>query len=144
MSGSSDDTSNQGGNEFGYTGTRAEALEDGQLVDVSSTAAEAGFVWQVATTKAVWDDVVAWSDEDSLNQLFQSERMRLLDLLRYGAYTIRIEDQNASRVTFDFARIPKDGKAKRASLVQLEVAAHYDEDDMPVLTFMFPVVEEDS
>ena len=142
MSGSSDDTSDKSGNKFGYTGTRAEALADGQLIDVSDSAAEAGFLWQVALTRDVWNQVVTWSDKDSVKQIYQSERMRLLDLLRFGAYTIRVENPDASRIVFDFARIPRDGKSKHAKVVQLEIAAYYDEDDMPVLTIMFPFVEE--
>ena len=34
--------------------TRAQALEDGTLVDVSDTAREAGFRWPVAVTAEVW------------------------------------------------------------------------------------------
>ncbi len=37
-----------------YSYTRAQALEDGVLVDVTATAREAGFVWPVAVTAAVW------------------------------------------------------------------------------------------
>jgi hypothetical protein len=35
--------------------SRAEALEDGVLVDVTSTAREAGFRIPVALTRAVWE-----------------------------------------------------------------------------------------
>ena len=41
--------------------TRAEALADGVLVDVSETAREAGFVLPVALTRAAWDACVALS-----------------------------------------------------------------------------------
>jgi hypothetical protein len=37
-----------------YTYTRAQAIEDGVLVDVSETAREAGFRWPVALTAGVW------------------------------------------------------------------------------------------
>ena len=39
--------------------TRAQAIEDGILVDVSETAREAGFKIPVAITRAVWDRLVA-------------------------------------------------------------------------------------
>ena len=39
--------------------TRAQALEDGVLVDVSETAREAGFPWPVAVTSTVWELVKA-------------------------------------------------------------------------------------
>ena len=35
--------------------TRAQAIEDGILVDVSETAREAGFRIPVAVTRSVWD-----------------------------------------------------------------------------------------
>ena len=39
--------------------TRAQAIEDGILVDVSDTAREAGFKIPVAVTRAVWNRLVA-------------------------------------------------------------------------------------
>ena len=35
--------------------TRAQAIEDGVLVDVSESAREAGFKFPVAVTRTVWD-----------------------------------------------------------------------------------------
>ncbi len=37
-----------------YTYSRAQAIEDGVLVDVTEMAREAGFVWPVAITAGVW------------------------------------------------------------------------------------------
>ena len=39
--------------------TRAQAIEDGILVDVSDTAREAGFKIPVAVTRSVWNRLVA-------------------------------------------------------------------------------------
>ena len=39
--------------------TRAQAIEDGILVDVSDTAREAGFTIPVAVTRTVWSRLVA-------------------------------------------------------------------------------------
>ena len=44
------------------TYTRAQAIEDGFLVDVSDTAREAGFNIPVAVTRAVWSRLVALPD----------------------------------------------------------------------------------
>ena len=38
------------------TYTRAEAIEDGVLVDVSETAAEAGITFPVAITRRLWTE----------------------------------------------------------------------------------------
>ena len=55
------------------TYTRAQAIEDGVLVDAGSMANEAGFKWPVALTSAVWVDCVAWTDADSQKQVHQDQ-----------------------------------------------------------------------
>jgi hypothetical protein len=39
--------------------TRADALRDGELIDVSPVAREAGIRWPVAITRTVWERCVA-------------------------------------------------------------------------------------
>ena len=63
------------------TYTRAQAIEDGVLVDVGSTAQEAGFKWPVALTVGAWADCVAWTEDDSRQQVYQDESGRLWDVL---------------------------------------------------------------
>lgn len=60
-----------------YSYTRAQALADGVLVDVSDIAREAGFRVPVALTRTAWEDCVAWSAEDSRRQVHQDESGRL-------------------------------------------------------------------
>jgi hypothetical protein len=57
--------------------TRAEALADGVLIDVSRTAREAGFKYPVALTRAVWERCVAVPP----GVLCQDESGRLWDVL---------------------------------------------------------------
>ena len=59
------------------TYTRAQAIEDGVLIDVSPIAKEAGFEWPVAMTAGAWADCVAWSDRDSQTQVHQDQSGRL-------------------------------------------------------------------
>ena len=61
---------------FAYT--RAQAIEDGILVDVSETAREAGFKIPVAVTRTVWDRIIALPEG---YRGFQDERGRLWDVL---------------------------------------------------------------
>lgn len=42
--------------------TRAQALDNGVLIDVGPMAREAGFCWPVVITAAAWMDRVAWCD----------------------------------------------------------------------------------
>ncbi|GAB3104269.1 hypothetical protein GCM10027217_27490 [Pseudomaricurvus hydrocarbonicus] len=39
--------------------SRAEAISDGVLIDVTTMAREAGFQWPVALTHSVWRDCVS-------------------------------------------------------------------------------------
>ena len=48
-----------------YTGSRAAAIAEGTIIDVSDLGRQVGFKWPVAMTKAVWEDSVAWNDEDN-------------------------------------------------------------------------------
>ena len=60
------------------TYTRAQAIADGFLVDVSETAREAGFNIPVAVTRGVWERLIALPEG---YQGFQDERGRLWDVL---------------------------------------------------------------
>ena len=76
--------------------TRAQAIEDGILVDVSDTAREAGFKIPVAVTRSVWDRLVALP-EGYLG--FQDESGRLWDVLwmaRY--YALRASNRDRARM----------------------------------------------
>ncbi len=78
---------------FAYT--RAQAIEDGILVDVSETAREAGFNIPVAITRAVWNRLVAVPEG---YQGFQDERGRLWDVVSMARhYALRSSDRD--RVT---------------------------------------------
>ena len=66
--------------------TRAQAIEDGVLVDVSETAREAGFNIPVAVTRTVWNRLVA-VPEGYLG--FQDERGRLWDVVSMARYYAR-------------------------------------------------------
>ena len=140
MSGSFDDASSDGGHGFGYAGSRTAAIASGHLYDVSDVAQDAGFKWPVAFTRAAWNECVRWRDADSANQVFQSERVRLIDILRVCAYTIRMADPDESRMNFEIARIPRDGESLSASHVTLQIAAHMGDEGQPVLTILLPPV----
>lgn len=63
-----------------YAYTRAQAINDGVLVDVSSTAKEAGFRYPVAVTQRVWAELVTPAEVLRQN-CGQSEDGRLWDVL---------------------------------------------------------------
>ena len=74
--------------------TRAQAIEDGILVDVSETAREAGFKIPVAVTRSVWDRLVALPEG---YRGFQDESGRLWDVL-WMAHYYAVRASNSDRV----------------------------------------------
>ena len=86
--------------------TRAQAIEDGFLVDVSETAREAGFKIPVAVTRSVWNRLVALPEG---YRGFQDERGRLWDLLWMARhYALRASDSDRVRMCVLVRDIRKD------------------------------------
>ncbi|WP_206171518.1 DUF6573 family protein [Thiorhodococcus mannitoliphagus] len=111
--------------------TRAQALADGVLMDVSVMAREAGFKVPVAVTAAVWSDCVAWPREDA----GQDEQGRLWDVLTMA----RLEagrHGNLQVVPFKVLRVPRDGTTPQ--LTQLTLHIGPGDDAEPVITILLP------
>ncbi len=64
-----------------YAYTRAQAIEDGELIDVTKTAKQTGFTLPVAVTRAVWDGYIDWTQADDDKQTTQHASGRLWDVL---------------------------------------------------------------
>jgi hypothetical protein len=120
------------------TYTRAQAIEDGVLVDVGSTAQEAGFKWPVALTTAVWADCVAWTEDDSRQQVYQDESGRLWDLLYMASHAIRSSKDSGDRLLFQLYRVPRDGHSTEAILVTLKLIVGPGDAGEPVITILLP------
>jgi hypothetical protein len=78
--------------------TRADAIADGVLVDVSDMVKEAGFRWPVAVTRAVWDDIVTPTQRDV--EEGQSEKGRLWDILSMARLAARANKDDRAAVLF--------------------------------------------
>src|SRR5512135_3116848 len=79
---------------FSYT--RAQAIADGVLVDVSKLAKEAGFRFPVAVTAGVWAECIAVPD----GVAGQDETGRLWDVLNMLRFDIQRELVAGGRVDF--------------------------------------------
>ena len=75
--------------------TRAQALEDGTLIDVSPLAKECGFTYPVAVTDGVWSEWIVPPEEAT----DQDETGRLWDLLNVLRYEIK-KSKGGDRVDF--------------------------------------------
>ncbi|WP_261526313.1 DUF6573 family protein [Burkholderia multivorans] len=111
--------------------TRAQAITDGVLVDVSALAREAGFRIPVAVTSAVWADCVAWTDADS----GRGESGRLWDVLWMGALAAK-RARGAQRIAFGLHRVPRDGRATQPRPVVLNLHIGPGDNAEPVITIL--------
>lgn len=121
--------------------TRAQAIEDGVLVDVSADAAEFGYRWPVAMTHAAWLDCVAWTEADCRRQIYQDQRGRLHDVLYMAFLAIRRCEAGANALRFAMLRLPRDGYSGSPRMTALKLMAGPGDSGEPVLTIMLP--EED-
>ena len=131
-------------NPFGeviYSYTRAQAIEDGVLIDATALARDAGFKWPLALTVAAWQDCVAWSDADNQRQTYQDQTGRLWDVLFMAAYAIRTANNADQQMPFDLQRIPCDGRSRTSQQRSLKLISGPGDDATPVITIMLP--EED-
>ncbi len=127
--------------ELIYSYTRAQAIEDGILIDATEMAREAGFNWPVALTAAAWADCVAWSDADNERQAYQDQSGRLWDVLFMASYAIRTAKNSDQQLPFDLYRIARDGRATESQRLTLKLILGPDDNGDPVITIMLP--EED-
>lgn len=116
--------------------TRADAIADGVLVDVTPTAREAGFSVPVALTEAAWLDCVAWTDADTARQVTQDEAGRLWDVLWMAKLAAR--RASGGDVVFEMHRVPRGGRGARPRCAQLRMVIGPGDDGEPVITILMP------
>ena len=120
------------------TYTRAQAIEDGVLIDVSQTGVQAGFCWPVALSSAAWENCVAWTEEDTDKQICQDVPGRRWDVLYLAAHAIKTSKNRSDQLLYRFYRIPRDGWSKAAQLVTLKLIVGPGDQGEPVVTIMLP------
>ena len=120
------------------TYTRAQAIEDGVLIDPGPMAKEVGFRWPVALTSAVWADCVAWTGDDSVQQIHQDQSGRLWDVLYMASHAIRTSRGSGDRLLFQLYRVPRDGRSTEAVLVTLKLIVGPGDTAEPVITILLP------
>lgn len=114
---------------FAYS--RAEAIEDGVLVDVTTTAQEAGIKYPVALTRAVWCRCVEVPEGVEC----QDEAGRLWDLLCMLRNAIRNAKPGTTIVLYQL-HVRNDNR--RPKLVTLKAVCGPNDDGSPCITVMEP------
>ncbi|WDK04522.1 DUF6573 family protein [Xanthomonas campestris] len=114
--------------------SRAQAIADGELVDVTATAREAGFRVPVALTAAVWADCVAWSDDDGRRKrTHQDESGRLWDVV-WMAYLAARRAGDVKRRPYEILRVPRAGRGALPRPVRLVMRIGPGDTLAPVIT----------
>lgn len=113
---------------FAYT--RAQAIADGVLVDVSEMAKEAGFKYPVALTCTVYGQYV----EVPAGVTGQDEKGRLWDILMMLRWAAA-KSQGESEILFQLSVRNDDRKAQ---LVTLKSICGPNDDATPCITVMLP------
>ena len=116
-----------------YSYTRKQAVEDGEQVEVSTTAAEAGIRFPVFLSRRVWDTYVTVPEGVEL----QDEAGRLWDIVWMLRFAIKAMRDGSDRVAYQLY-VRNDNRRPR--LVKLEaVCGPLDmDDDRPAITVMMP------
>ena len=120
-----------------YIYTRAQAIEDGELVDISKMAKESGFKIPVAVTRTVWDKYIEWADEDCARQTSQDQSGRLWDVL-WMLYVACKKSKDESCIQYKLHVVPRDGHSRAPSLTGLKSVISGGDDGKPVITIMLP------
>jgi hypothetical protein len=113
--------------------TRADALRDGVLIDVSATAREAGFKYPVALTAAAWAQCVAVPP----GVLCQDEAGRLWDVLTMLRVAVRGLSDGARELRFG-VHVRNDNRGRTPPLVHLKALCGPGDEGEPVITVMLP------
>lgn len=116
---------------FAYT--RQQAIADGVLIDVSTTATEAGFRIPVAVTAAVWAECV----EVPAGVRHQDERGRLWDVLSMLRFAIRVARNSGPEMRYRL-HVRNDNRDGTPPLVTLKAVCGPDDDGAPCVTVMLP------
>lgn len=112
--------------------TRAEALEDGVLVDVSEAARNVGIRFPVAMTAATWSTCVAMTP--AAERAGCDERGRLHDVLWMLLCAIR-RSRPGSVVRFEVLCVTT---SRRPTCIPLRAVVGPGDDAEPVITLLLP------
>lgn len=113
--------------------SRAQAIEDGVLVDASIMAREAGFKFPVAITDTVWALYVKAPD----GIFDQDEKGRLWDILNVLRYEIaRRKNEEENDIILFTVLVKNDNSRPRP--FKLKAICGPGDDPRPVITIMLP------
>jgi hypothetical protein len=148
------------GAELIHSYTRAQAIADGVLVDVTEVATEAGFKVPVAITVGAWIDLVKWDEADGRRKnTYQDERGRLWDVLFMAFSAIKRHtsaehtkihgpgrasfaaaryDDRSNEITYTLLRVPREGRGQLPRKASAVIHSGPGDQGEHVITIMLP------
>lgn len=124
-----------------FTYTRADAIADGVLIDVTETAREAGFRPAVAISHAAYEQFCAWNDEDDARKptgTGQSTEGRLWDVLWMARCGASNAEPGAMSFEYQFLCVPREGEEIEPREETLKCVIGPGDNHEPVITIMLP------
>ena len=124
-------------NPVAHSRTRAQALADGALIDVTETSKEVGFKVPVTISEALHNRMIPTKAEAAIGQDYDS---RLWDVLWVAAFTIKLADRGTDIVTFTFALQETDAQSglPQNTDLRLRIVCGSGDEGEPVVTIGFP------
>lgn len=113
--------------------SRAQAIEDGFLIDVTKDGNEAGFRIPVALTSAVWHECVEWPDSE---RALQDESGRLWDVVYMAYQAARRAPDAAGRLDYELYVVPRGTFEPDRRTLSLHIGPG--DDINPVITITLP------
>ena len=124
-------------NPFGdmiYSYSRADALNDGVLVDVSETAREAGIIFPTAMTIGSYAECVGWDND--VEKVYQDVSGRLWDVVFMLTHAIKSKRNPGSQIHFKLMSVPR-GETEAVE-VELKAIIGPGDEGEPVMTILLP------
>ena len=115
-----------------HSDTRAQALADGMLIDVTETGKEVGFKLPVTITEALQNRLTPTKAEAAIGQDYDD---RLWNVLWLAAFTIKLADHGSDTVTFTVVQQEVDAKSGQPQKVDLclrAICGLGDEDELVI------------
>lgn len=114
--------------------TRAQAIEDGELVDITDSARQAGILWPVAVTRAVWVEYIV--PDDRSRPYGQSEEGRAWDMVNVLAWALRARKRQNAPVENFWMTVQFIMKKRQKRNVRLYVGIGPGDEGEPCITIM--------
>lgn len=119
--------------EIIHSYTRAQAIADGALFNLTVTAEEAGFRVPVAITSAAWAEAIAWDQDD----YSQDEAGRMWDVLTMARFACAASGEEQRR-DYAMVRVPNAKGAEAPEEITLSLHIGGGDHGEPVITIMLP------